>query len=190
MNGRPFAFLSALSLAACLVISSLWARGRFRTDFVGSERLGVLGGVAINDRTGLWNGPDQITIAKLVFHTVRPNDIAVVARYPTINSGLHHSYGYNDSFFDHLAGFRSLHNTNPPLVPPAIYVTDGFTISHKWLVVWTAILPLMWIAGSVGRRQENRWRAGLCAACGYDLRATPDRCPECGTFPAKALASG
>lgn len=34
-------------------------------------------------------------------------------------------------------------------------------------------------------RQARRTREHRCLACGYDLRATPERCPECGTARAK-----
>ncbi len=37
------------------------------------------------------------------------------------------------------------------------------------------------IEKSKQRRAEDRLARGLCPVCAYDLRATPNRCPECGT---------
>jgi hypothetical protein len=47
----------------------------------------------------------------------------------------------------------------------------------------TAMLPVIWIARVLGRARRTRccWMRGVCPACGYDLRASPDRCSECGT---------
>jgi len=49
-----------------------------------------------------------------------------------------------------------------------------------WLAVLAfLILPGLWVIRRM--RGSRRALSGQCAVCGYDLRATPQRCPECGT---------
>jgi hypothetical protein len=59
------------------------------------------------------------------------------------------------------------------------------SIPYWLLTALTLMLPLTTTALWTRRRARHRRRArGLCVACGYDLRATPGRCPECGAVPA------
>jgi hypothetical protein len=48
----------------------------------------------------------------------------------------------------------------------------------------TSLLPASWLAGAAASRSRRRRRAtvGRCTACGYDLRASPGRCPESGAM--------
>jgi len=58
--------------------------------------------------------------------------------------------------------------------------------SYRWITVpyWACLfVPGMFCVGAIRslRRGRRRQRQGLCRRCGYDLRASHDRCPECGT---------
>jgi hypothetical protein len=44
----------------------------------------------------------------------------------------------------------------------------------------TAILVGLSTLVRRGQRFRDRRNAGQCVSCGYDLRASPSRCPECG----------
>lgn len=84
--------------------------------------------------------------------------------------GFAHGTGRWDFWVGHSqgSGSHSFSRTTVPLWP---------------LIAATALPPMLYLYRR--SRRLKRQQMGLCVQCGYDLRATPQRCPECGT-PAPA----
>ena len=62
----------------------------------------------------------------------------------------------------------------------AVAIIVGASI---WLTV--PMVGMLAVAGYLHRRDRRRFLRhvhGQCVECGYDLRATPGRCPECGSI--------
>jgi hypothetical protein len=72
---------------------------------------------------------------------------------------------------------------------------SGYVLQpHVWVIeapFWSlaiacAVAPSLWLCRWRSRHSvQRRLSKGQCVKCGYDLRATPDRCPECGAVPEK-----
>jgi hypothetical protein len=92
----------------------------------------------------------------------------------------------------HLLGFRFF---NCPRHYSSAGGVQYWTFGFRYLTVpgWFPVLMLglpstLWLFRRF--RRHRRVRAGRCLVCGYDLRATPDKCPECGTVPQHPVANG
>lgn len=73
--------------------------------------------------------------------------------------------------------FDHLRRPGPPMDDLG-FIWDA--VFPYWLVVVLLCVQPSWVLMRYARRR-HRIRSSLCAVCGYDLRATPIRCPECGT---------
>jgi rubrerythrin len=60
-----------------------------------------------------------------------------------------------------------------------------FGVRYSRVALGAAVLPCVWAFHRryLRDRAAKRKAKGQCTHCGYDLRETPDRCPECGTEP-------
>jgi hypothetical protein len=177
---RLFNGLAALSLVLFVAMTALWARSYFAVEAVFRTH---------------WDAPAQ----RLSNVDIGWSDGEVTAYYgrlappaqgffPPPNIGWQHSTTHSISAGDawwHIkhqprTAFRGANGT--------LGWNENWNIAFRIspVAALAALLPGCWLLTKTRRKHSQP--TGLCPDCGYDLRATPDRCPECGTVPPKSKA--
>ena len=189
MKRRLLNLLTALSLLLCVPVGVMWVRGQRSADWFHCTQ------TCEHEwrRETLVVGGDGFYVSHQWFFFDNPGHARRYAAGLGATSGFSHETSppqknpYSRTFWNRL-GFG--------MVPGALRSdgsSDGacrYVFSHAhvpyWFVVVVSALPsCLWLARAHARRvRARRARLGKCARCGYDLRATPDRCPECGAAPA------
>jgi 4-amino-4-deoxy-L-arabinose transferase-like glycosyltransferase len=187
----------ALSLFACVATAALWLRSYWGTDYlsrqtpVPSANSGVIS--HHESQIGWTNGTVRCSDGdySLYMHLTEPIASLMTAQTTRWSWG-RLGIGHVDW---ETPQARSLANRLGFFTYPSGYVTS-FSDSSKrvwtmpaWLpVIAFAIAPLLALWRFI--RKRRRHLRGHCPNCNYDLRATPERCPECGAVPVARLLSG
>jgi hypothetical protein len=187
--------LTATSLLIVVGTSVLWVRGRYyRQDL----SLGLPGGHALSAFTE----PNRLTVEYSEHGDVwlriqnRPtrglsfvshrHGVAYQFSNPEVGSYTIHwsPHGSRSFLFGWADELQPADNTYPITIPPAWSFRAAIPF---WFIMLLALILPAWRLWA-SRRRRRRTREGQCQVCGYDLHATPERCPECGTVPASSAA--
>lgn len=89
-----------------------------------------------------------------------------------------------------LAGFAATEQCLEGDLHAAFLTRWELTTPIGFLIIIIALVPISSTVRRRKGRRQSRIDAGLCEHCGYDLRASTNCCPECGTpIPARRAAS-
>jgi hypothetical protein len=177
-----FTILSALSLLLCVAVGVLWVRSyRPVLDYIAWRGHTTLMAQSKGGRLWLqvWNGADPLPTWRAAWRA--GGDLGWVLRgttNPPFQPKTPIEVGYTPPPFLR-SNFFGFDWDDSDFGMPRGGRVRMLAVPH-WSLLACAALPSA--ARIIGwSRRRVRRRTGLCPTCGYDLRASPDRCPECGT---------